>query len=76
MVKTLPGNYQAKPKREAPTREYKPEEFDADTDEERPIALIAERRRQFLVELEARQPGTSHSLQEQVSAFFGYGQGC
>jgi len=38
------------------TRTYEPEEFDADTDEERPIAVLAERRRQFLSMLKERGP--------------------
>ncbi len=37
------------------TRRYEPEEFEAETTEERPIALLAERRRQFLAGLKARQ---------------------
>jgi len=40
----------------ATTRRYEPEEFEADTDEERPIAILAERRRQFLSMLKAREP--------------------
>ena len=40
----------------AVTRRYEPEEFDADTDEERPIAVLAEKRRQFLWMLNAREP--------------------
>ncbi len=36
-------------------RQYEPDQFEADTDEERPIALLAERRRQFLNGLRARQ---------------------
>ena len=40
----------------AVTRIYEPEEFDADTDEERPIAVLAERRRQFLSMLKTREP--------------------
>ena len=57
MVKTLTKNNQpAKQNSEAAmTRSYEPEEFEADTAEERPIALLAERRRQFLAELKARQ---------------------
>jgi len=35
-------------------RRYEPEEFAADTDEERPIAVLAERRRQFLSTLRGR----------------------
>ena len=38
------------------TRTYEPEEFDADTDEERPIAILAEKRRQLLAMLNAREP--------------------
>ena len=50
-------NPQAKQQSAAPlARTYEPEEFDADTDEERPIAVLAERRRQFLSMLEAREP--------------------
>lgn len=40
------------------SRTYEPEEFDADTDEERTVALLAERRRQFLTALNAKQPFT------------------
>jgi len=36
-------------------RDFSPEEFDADTEEERPIAVLAERRKQFLAALEAKQ---------------------
>ena len=39
------------------TRTYEPEEFDADTDEERPIAVLAERRRP--VPLNVGSAGTS-----------------
>ena len=35
-------------------RQFDPDEFDADTNEERPIALLAERRRQFLAGLKMR----------------------
>ena len=38
------------------TRTYEPEEFEADTDEDRPIAVLAEKRRQFLSMLKAREP--------------------
>ena len=34
-------------------RDFGPEEFDADTEEDRPIAVLAERRNQFLAVLEA-----------------------
>jgi len=36
-------------------RDFSPEEFDADTEEDRPIAVLAERRKQFLAALEAKQ---------------------
>ena len=52
MVKT-PSKDQHKA--EEATRTYEPEEFEADTAEERPIALLAERRRQFLAGLKASQ---------------------
>lgn len=57
MDKTLIGdNQRAEQKPEPGTaRRYEPEEFDADTTEERPVALLAERRRQFLAGLKARQ---------------------
>ena len=42
------------------TRTYEPEEFDADTDEERPIAVLAKKRRQFLLMLEERGPEAEH----------------
>ena len=41
-------------------RTYKPEEFDADTDEERPVTILAERRRQFLSLLNAQEPEAEH----------------
>lgn len=55
MDKTLIGdNQRAEQKPEPGTaRRYEPEEFDADTDEERPVALLAERRRQFLARQKA-----------------------
>ena len=40
----------------AVTRTYEPEKFEADMDEERLIAVLAERRRQFLSMLKAREP--------------------
>ena len=47
----------------APLRTYEPEEFDADTDEDRPVAILAEKRRRFLAELNlhrgAAQSGTA-----------------
>lgn len=57
MVKTLiKDNQQIKQKSEMPiTRLYESEAFEADTTEERPVALLAERRRQFLAGLKARQ---------------------
>ncbi len=60
MTKTLTKDRQtAKQKSETPatilTRRYEAEEFEADTTEERPVPLLAERRRQFLAELKARQ---------------------
>ena len=57
MTKTLTHRAkQAKQKPEAVmTRRYEPEEFDADTAEERPVALLAEKRRQFLAGLSVRQ---------------------
>ena len=56
MVKTLIRNKaRVKQKQEAaPVRSYQSEEFEADTTEERPIALLAERRRQFLAQLLAQ----------------------
>lgn len=36
------------------SRTYEPEEFDADTDEERTVPLLAERRRLFLTVLNAK----------------------
>ena len=39
-------------------REFSPEEFDADTEEDRPIAVLAERRKQFLAALEPKQSQT------------------
>ncbi len=56
MVKThTQGNSPAEQKSKATiTRPYKPEKFDADTPEERPVAFLAERRRQFLSMLKAR----------------------
>lgn len=60
------GTMGRKPARDSPqakrqpvtpiTRTFGPEEFDADTDEDRPIAVLAERRRQFLSMLKAREP--------------------
>lgn len=41
------------------TRVYAPAEFEADTNEARPIALLAERRRQFLSGLKACQTNAS-----------------
>jgi len=41
-------------------RDFSPEEFDADTDEERPIAVLAKKRRQFLLMLEERGPEAEH----------------
>jgi len=35
---------------------YEPEEFDADTAKERPVAVLAERRRQFLSMLKLQEP--------------------
>lgn len=35
---------------------YELEKLDADTDEKRPIAVLPERRRQFLSMLKAREP--------------------
>ena len=58
MVKT-PGKDQREA--EGTTRTYDPEEFEADTVEERPIALLAERRRQFLEGLQASQTNTNPS---------------
>jgi len=57
MVKTLTqDDPQAEHKPEtAMTRHFQPEEFEADTDEERPISVLAERRRQFLSMLKARR---------------------
>lgn len=57
MAKTLVrDNQKAKQQPETATvRHFEPEEFDADTDEERPVALLAERRRQFLAGLRAQQ---------------------
>ncbi len=40
------------------SRTYEPEEFEADTEEERTVALLAERRRLFLMALNAKQPVT------------------
>lgn len=40
------------------SRTYELEEFEADTDEERTVPLLAERRRQFLTALNAKQPFT------------------
>ena len=37
-------------------RDFSPEEFDADTEEDRPIAVLAEKRWQFLSVLKAREP--------------------
>ena len=61
MAKTLiRDNQQAEQQPEtAAIRRFDPEEFDADTDEERPVALLAERRRQFLAGLKAQQEGSS-----------------
>ncbi len=58
MVKTpAKDNPQAKQKSAtAMVRCYEPEEFDADTNEERAIAVLAERRRQFLSMLNTREP--------------------
>ncbi len=42
-------------------RQYEPDQFEADTDEERPIALLAERRRQFLKGLKACQTNANPS---------------
>ena len=55
MVKTFAEDkQQAKQKPEpAVTRRFVPEEFEADTTEERSVALLAERRRRFLVGLKA-----------------------
>jgi len=55
MVKTLTqDNPQAQQRLETTSiRRYEPEEFEADTTEDRPIALLAERRRQFLAGLKA-----------------------
>ncbi len=56
MVKTLlKAKQQAEPQSKTTTiRHYAPEEFEADTTEERPVAMLAERRRQFLAGLKAR----------------------
>jgi len=58
MVKTSSKDQQ---KSESTTRAYEPEEFEADTAEERPIALLAERRRQFLAGLKAAQTSANPS---------------
>ncbi len=42
-------------------RQYEPDQFEADTAEERPIALLAERRRQFLNGLKACQTNANPS---------------
>lgn len=44
------------------SRTYGPKEFDADTDEERTVVLLAERRRVFLTGLNAKQPFTGTAL--------------
>lgn len=56
MVKTLiKAKQQTEPQSKTTTiRHYAPEEFEADTTEERPVAVLAERRRQFLVGMKAR----------------------
>ena len=58
MVKKLTNDNQQAEQQSvtAVTRTYEPEEFDADTAEDRPIAVLAERRRQFLSMLNAREP--------------------
>lgn len=48
-------------KLENAARTYEPEEFEADTSEERPVALLAERRRQFLAGLKASQASANPS---------------
>ena len=56
LKKPTNDNPQAKQKSvTAVTRTYEPEEFEADTDEARPIAVLAERWRQFLSMLNARE---------------------
>ncbi len=58
MVKTPSKDQQ---KTENAARTYEPEEFEADTPEERPVALLAERRRQFLAGLKASQTNANPS---------------
>jgi hypothetical protein len=58
MVKTFGKEEQ---KLDHALRSYDPEEFEADTTEERPIALLAEKRRQFLSGLKARQTDANPS---------------
>lgn len=42
------------------TRTYEPEEFEAGTDEDRPVAVLAAKRRQFLSMLKKRGPEAEH----------------
>ena len=61
MTKTLTQSTQQTPE-EAVVRGYDPDEFEADTLEERPIALLAQKRRRFLAELtQHTDTGTSAS---------------
>lgn len=66
MIKTLTRNSaRVKQKQEAaPVRSFQPEEFEADTTEERPIPLLAKRRRQFLAGLQVRQKEADASASE------------
>ena len=50
MTKTLTQSAKQKPEA-AVTRSYDADEFKADTTEDRPVALLAQRRRQFLAEM-------------------------
>ena len=61
MVKTLnQDNRQSEKNPETSmTRSYEAEEFEADTIDDRPVTLLAERRRQFLAGLKARQTETN-----------------
>ncbi len=70
MVNTLTkDNQQVEQKPEtATTRRYEPEEFDVDTTEERPIVVLAERRRQFLAGLKARQAASGAAVDEVIRA--------
>lgn len=60
MINTLATNESEAEKRPqiSASRTYEMEEFDADTDEERTVPLLAERRRLFLTALNAKQPFT------------------